>query len=180
MQNSIAERQIKRLVFSALLSAMSIVLGKYLTFNVGTLLRFSLENLPIIFAGAAFGPITGLLVGVAADLIGCLMVGYEINPIITVGAGVIGLVAGVYRYIGGEERALLRLAVIVFFSHFIGSVLIKTLGLHMYYDTPFMILLLWRVVNYLTVATVEWLILYRLIENKSIKAQIKILRGSKR
>ena len=177
--NSKTERRIKRLVFSALLSAMSIVLGKYLAFNVGTLLRFSLENLPIMFAGAAFGPITGLVVGVVSDLVGCLMVGYEINPIVTVGAGVIGLVSGTYRYIGGEENAFFRLAVVVFFSHFIGSVLIKTLGLHMYYDTPYILLLLWRALNYLVVATAEWLILYRLIENKSIKAQIRNLRGNK-
>ena len=78
----------------AMLIAISIVAGKYLAIGIGEVLRFSLENLPIIFAGIAFGPIAGILVGVAADLIGCLLVGYTINPIVTIGAAVIGGVSG--------------------------------------------------------------------------------------
>ena len=88
-----AQRVLRVTVFSALLAAISIVCGKYLAFNMGDFLRFSFENLPIIFAGMAFGPLIGALVGVVADLVGCLLVGYAINPIITVGAAAIGLIS---------------------------------------------------------------------------------------
>lgn len=158
---------------------MSIVLGKYLAINVGQFLRFSLENMPIIFAGAAFGPVAGVLVGVISDIVGSLMVGFEINPIITVGAGFIGLVAGLYKYITFGGAAFLRLGFSVGVAHIIGSVIIKTIGLSWFYDTPFIILLLWRALNYLIVAVVEWLILYKLLENKNIKAELNSLRGDK-
>lgn len=82
------------LVAAALLAALSIVCGKYLAIRAGDTLRFSFENLPILLGGFAFGPAIGVIIAVAADLIGCLMVGYAINPVITVGAALIGLIGG--------------------------------------------------------------------------------------
>ena len=49
----------------AMLVAISIVAGKYLAIGIGEVLRFSLENLPIIFAGIAFGPVAGSAGGTA-------------------------------------------------------------------------------------------------------------------
>ena len=69
-----------RLVVCAFLVALSIVCGKFLAIPVGEILRFSFENLPILFAGLAFGPVAGALVGVCADLLGCVLRGYAINP----------------------------------------------------------------------------------------------------
>ena len=48
------------MVLCSVFVAISIVCGKYLAFNVGDFIRFSFENLPIIFAGMAFGYIAGL------------------------------------------------------------------------------------------------------------------------
>ena len=85
----------KSLSVCAVLAALSIVLGKYLAVNVGENFRFSLENLPLILAGIYLGPVAGAFVGAAADLVGCLMVGYAINPVITLGAVSIGLISGI-------------------------------------------------------------------------------------
>ena len=84
------------LILSALFIAASIVLGKYLSFTVGAI-RISLENLTILMAGIMFGPLIGLAVGVGADIIGCLMVGYTISPIITLGAGCVGFFSGLFN-----------------------------------------------------------------------------------
>ena len=62
-------------------------------------MRFSFENTPIIFAGMIFGPIVEALVGTVADLVGCVMVAYEINPLVTLGAALIGLISGIVFYI---------------------------------------------------------------------------------
>ena len=177
--SSPSQRKVKVLVFCALLAAMSIVLGKYLAFNVGMFLRFSLENMPVIFAGVAFGPIAGALVGTVADIAGSLMVGFEINPLITVGAAAVGFVSGFYRYLPLGSAGILRLGVTVGAAHVVGSVIIKTLGLYWYYNTPLIILMLWRTLNYVIVGAIEWIVLYRLLENKSIKAQINSLRGKR-
>ena len=75
---------LKTLVICSLFVAISIVCGKYLAIRGGDILRFSFENLPIILAGIAFGPLAGAVVGVVADLLGCLLVGYAINPIYSI------------------------------------------------------------------------------------------------
>ena len=174
------KRILRLAVFSSFLAAMSIVFGKYLAINLGEVIRLSFENTPIIFAGLAFGPIAGIAVGVVADLVGCLLVGYAINPLVTVGAASIGLVSGVFRYFlrinGGVSRYLTIIGAI-FLSHTVGSVLIKTIGLSAFYSMPYHALLLWRFLNYVIVGVLEALILIPLLSNKRIKEEIKKLGG---
>lgn len=181
MNYSTSQRALRLTVFAALLAAISIVCGKYLAFNVGEFIRFSFENLPIIFAGMAFGPIIGIMVGVVADLIGCLLVGYAINPIITVAAAVIGLISGIYRYLPRANSRMgyfLKISLTVLAAHLVGSVVIKSFGLSVFYDMPLIILMLWRLLNYAIVGTLEGFILYHLVKNKKISHEIhRIMKG---
>lgn len=181
MHYSTAQRALRITVFGALLSAISIITGKYLAFNVGEFIRFSFENLPIIFAGLAFGPIVGALVGVVADLVGCMLVAYAINPIITVGAAVIGLISGLVRFlpeIHGRHAHLFKIIIAVFVSHLVGSVIIKSFGLSVFYDLPIIMLMLWRLLNYVIVGSLEGFILYHLMKNKTVELEIRrIMKG---
>ena len=166
----------------ALLVAISIISGKFLAFRVGDILRFSFENLPILFAGYVFGPVAGALVGVVADLLGCIMVGYTINPIVTLGAAALGAVAGVFPKIFKKEiknrRLLLVLSVTL--AHFIGPVIIKTAGLAAFYSMPFIVLILWRSLNYIIVGAIECFVLEVLLSNRGIVMQIRKLKGEKK
>lgn len=164
------------LVFAAFLAALSIVCGKYLAIPIGTVLRFSLENLPILLAGMTLGPVVGILTGVVADLVGCVLVGYAINPIVTLGAACIGLVGGLIFRLFSNFNLLLRILFTVLAAHLIGSVLIKTWGLAMFYDMPFYALLLWRLLNYAVVGAVESLLLFYLLKNKAVKRSLERLR----
>ncbi len=169
-------------VLCAFLSALSIVLGKYLAINLGEVLRISLENMPLIFAGVAFGSLAGAACAVVADLVGCMLVGYAINPIVTLGAAVIGATAGIYRLLpktGGGVSRFLAVAVSVLFSHFLGSVLVKTAGLAAFYEMPYIILLLWRALNYLIVGALECAIIFLLLKNNRIKYEIKKINGGR-
>lgn len=181
MNYSTAQRALRLTVFGALLSAVSIVCGKYLAFNMGEFLRFSFENLPIIFAGMAFGPIVGATVGAVADLIGCLLVGYAINPIITVAAAVIGLISGLSVFLPAPQNRFaytLKVSLTVLTAHLIGSVVIKSFGLSVFYDMPLPVLMLWRLLNYVIVGTLEGFILYHIMKNKTIELEIrKIMKG---
>lgn len=162
----------------AMLIAISIVAGKYLAIGIGTVLRFSLENLPIIFAGIAFGPIAGILVGVAADLIGCLLVGYTINPIVTIGAAIIGGASGLFTLMLSDNKRPPSAEVTVIsaiMAHVIGSVVIKTIGLAVFYDMPIIILMLWRLLNYLIVGTIEAGLLVIIFRNKQLARMISNL-----
>ncbi len=159
----------------SLLVAISIVCGKYLQIGVGEVLRFSFENLPIILAGILFGPIAGVAVGVAADLIGCLMVGYAINPLVMLGAALVGFVSGLSWkiFVRFETLSLpFCLVLSVCAAHLIGSVGVKTPGLAAWYDFPLWELYLWRLLNYVIIAALESFLLCVLFHNKSFTSML--------
>lgn len=172
------QKSLRLTVYLALLVAISILMGKYLAIRGGDVMRFSLENMPIIFAGMVFGPVAGLAVGAIADLVGCIMVGYTINPIVTVGAGLIGLVSGIMPRLLQKTKLSRGIITVltVGAAHLVGSILIKTIGLSAYYSMPFVILLLWRVLNYLIVGALDGIILHILLRNPAIDAQIREIK----
>ena len=173
-----AKSSLAVIVASALLASLSIVLGKYLAIPVGEAMRFSFENLPIMMAGMAFGPFIGLLVGVVADLVGCLLVGYTVNPLVTIGAAVIGFLSGLLYNL--TKKANIPHAICVLLSvltpHLIGSVLIKTVGLAVFYSMPIWMLMLWRLLNYVIVGALECAILTYLMKNKLIIQRINAIK----
>ncbi len=169
----------KVLTSSALLVAISIVCGKLLAFNVGFILRFSFENMPIMLASMAFGPLVGGVTAVAADLIGCLIVGYEINPLVTLGALLIGLISGFVYRLTSKLPTLVSVILSVLTTHIIGSVFVKTFGLAKFYEMPFWTLVAWRGLNYAIIATLEILLLYYLFKSKSVNSQLERIKQSK-
>lgn len=69
----------RTLVFMALLVAMQIILSKVISIDLG-FARITISSLPTILAGLWFGPLAGGLCGMAADILGCLLKGYAVNP----------------------------------------------------------------------------------------------------
>ena len=181
MKNETAKKRLRGnlqlLAVSAFLAALSIVCGKYLALPVGNVLRFSFENLPILLAGMMFGSLVGSLVGVVADLLGCLMVGYTINPLVTLGAACVGLFGGLLFRLTKRLPLLWQTCITVILAHLAASVIIKTVGLAAYYDMPFHILLLWRLLNYMIVGVAEWLLLYTVLKNRALRRRFETLRG---
>ena len=162
----------------AMLAAISIICGKYLAIRGGDILRFSFENLPIIFAGLAFGPVSGVLVGVVADLVGCVMVGYTINPIVTIGAAAIGGTAGICGFLLRKIgiKSVFTTIISATAAHLIGSVIIKTFGLSAFYDMPLFVLMLWRLLNYVIVGAVEAVLLVALLGNREVYRLISSIK----
>ena len=179
MKNEASKKRLgsnlRLLAVSAFLAALSIVCGKYLALPVGNVLRFSFENLPILLAGMMFGPITGALVGIVADVLGCVMVAYTINPLVTLGAACIGLLGGALFRLTKKLPLLWQTCITVILTHLVASVIVKTCGLAAYYDMPFHILLLWRLLNYAVVGVVEWLLLYTILKNQALRRSFESL-----
>lgn len=171
---------LKVLCVSAFLAALSIVFGKYLAINVGEVLRFSFENMPIMFASIAFGPLVGMAVGIVADLVGCVLVGFTINPVVTLGAAAVGLFSGLTYHLLTKFSKLnhpIKITLSVAVAHIIGSLVIKTVGLAAYFSMPFFVLMLWRLLNYAIIGVLDGVLLWYLFKNKLILNQIKsILR----
>lgn len=171
-------KNIKVTVTVALFVAISIISGKFLAVSIGDTLRFSFENLTIILSGILFGPVVGAVTGIAADLIGCILRGYTINPILTLGAACIGFISGFMYYAITRCSVTFRVLISTFSSHLIGSVLIKTAGLSWFYSLPFNITLISRAINYSVVFAAEFFVLMILIKNKAFMGQISKIRGN--
>ena len=157
---------------SAVLAACSIILGKYLQIPIGDAIRISFENLPILLAAFYFGPISAVAVAVVADLVGCLLLGYTINPIVTLGATAIGLVAGIFAHIL-RRQGFLKVFFTVLPAHLIGSVLIKTFGLAKFYSMPLTELILIRLFVYLAISAAEIFIIFMLSKNRAFSSQMQ-------
>lgn len=169
-KNNKKKVNLKKLLAIALLIALSMVF-KRLSVTVGPF-RFSFENLPLILSGVMFGPIAGFLTGAAGDILGCILTGYTINPIITAGAAMIGCVPGIVSFYCFTDRPALRIVVGVALGHVIGSMIIKSVGLHIYYNHPWSALAL-RVPLYIIIGTVEGYIVWLLMRNKAFTRQLE-------
>lgn len=167
---------VKILVACAMFIAFSIVFGKFLAINIGDNIRLSLENLSLILAGILFGPKIGLFTAIAADIVGCIVRGYEINPIITLGAACIGFFSGfMYLYVF-KNNLVPRVALSVFTAHIIGSMIVKSIGLYIYFP-PQRVTLIWRIPSYLIIGTIETIIICALLKNKVFSSQFERLKN---
>ena len=164
------------LCLSAMLCAMSYILGYFakMIFGLGPV-RFTLENLPIIFGGVSFGPFAGALIAAAADLCSCLASAQGPNPLILVGSISVGLVSGtVGRYIC-KSRRFLALLIVEFVTHLIGSLIIKSAALHIFYGYA-LVLLLPRIPIYAIIIGVESYVLWLLFRNRQIRTLLERIR----
>ena len=164
---------VKNLALAAMLTAMSVVIGIFcktvLNFADG-LFRVTFENLPIILAGIIFGPVIGGIVGAASDLISYLLSAqaYPPNLVVTLGAFSIGLTAGIVARYVIRKRGNLQFIVAGGVAHLIGSMIIKPIGLFVFYNW----LVLWRIPLYLIIAPLEILIICLLYKNKAVRRLI--------
>ena len=166
-----ALKDVRSITLLALFAAMSIVLGKMLAFNIGPTIRISFENLPILMAGIFLGAPAGMVTGILADIIGCLIVGYSINPIITVGAASIGLVSGLIYQMIPTKKDFASIFGSVMTAHVIGSMIIKSIGLMVYYQYP-LVGVLPRIPLYIAIGSAEAAIILMLVRNHAFTAQL--------
>lgn len=169
---------LRAMIALSALAAIGIILGKFLAINITDSMRFSFENTTIIFAGIVFGPVAGALLGAVQDLVGCLAVGYAINPIITLGCVAIGAISGTAFKLLKRLPLSVNVAISTMASHVIGSVIIKSVGLSVFYSMPLGVTMAWRTLNYLIVGTAEIILLCMLLKSQQLLTQINKISGT--
>lgn len=134
-------KNIKILVFAAMMVAMNIVLSRVLAIPVGPTLRITFSQVPIYLCGFWFGPLVGGISGFLGDLIGSLIQGYAPNPFISMSAILTGVLPALMkRHVFHDRITWWRVAVMLALNGIIGSLGLTTLGLHLYYGTPWSVL----------------------------------------
>lgn len=166
--NPNSTKSLRNLTFCALLIAMSIVFSRALSISTG-FLRFNLGSLPVVLAAVLFGPAAGFAVGAIADIIGGVLAGYAINPLITLGAGSIGFFAGIGWCWLPLRRDSLRLACGILLGHTVGSIILNSLALRLFYGYAWSVLAA-RIPNALILSVAEFFLMRALLANHSLMA----------
>ena len=171
-------RSLRAMTMSAMLTAASVVIGifckNFLNFG-GGLFRITFENLPILMSGLMFGPVVGGLSGAATDVISYFLSGqaYPINPIVTLGAAMIGVISGVISHYVIKRPGTLRLIASCAAAHLVGSMVIKSLGLFQFYGWA----VLWRIPLYLVIAALEITLLCLMYRNTGVRRMMNAAGG---
>ncbi len=170
------------MAISAMLAAISVVLGRY-AINISESIRISFENLPVLMSGIFFGPVVGTTVGAVADIVRCFNMGYAINPFITLGAALIGTISGVFGMYAYRKttswKATWRIFIPVFLAHIIGSMCVKSIGMVIYYGTPWETILL-RIPIYVVNSILEGYLIMLLFKNKTFVSELNRIINKKK
>ncbi len=170
---------VKALTLAAMLTAMSVVIGIFCKnfMDFGGIFRVTFENFPIILSGIVFGPVVGGLVGAVSDMISYMLStqSFAISPIITVGAAFVGITAGVVsRYVIKKEGNA-KIIVSSILSHLVGSVIIKSIGLYVYFGW----VVLYRIPIYIGIAAIETFLICLMYKNKSFRRLMETAKEKK-
>lgn len=158
------------LTIGAMLTALSIVIGifckNFLNFGNG-LFRITFENFPIILSGVLFGPGIGAIVGISSDVLSYFLStqSFAISPLVTLGAASVGTVAGLAGKFTRKKGPLFRLLISTFSAHLVGSVIIKSIGLYVYYGSAVLV----RIPLYLFIGSLEGILIYFLFQNPAFR-----------
>ena len=125
----------KMLVTLALLSAIGVVLARFIVPMPNAYMRFSIEAVPVVVGGFLYGPLPGAAVGLVADFVGCLFSGYGYNPVFSVPPILIGLCAGFLRPILYRKVSFLRILAAFFPAVVLGSMLWQSYWLSFFYGS---------------------------------------------
>ncbi len=143
-------RKLARLSF---LIALSIILTRLLSIRIAIGgvegIRIGFGSLPIIFAGIAFGPLAGGLVGAVSDV-----VGYFINPMgaymphFTFTSFLTGFIPGLIMYVvRGNRNIYWHLLLAIAIGQIISTVILVPLFIQMLFGVPLEVTLLPKIIS---------------------------------
>lgn len=168
-------KRLSTMVFCALLAAMTMIFKRFAVVNVDWF-RISLENTPVLLSGILFGPVAGFFTGVIGDILGCFICGFGINPVITLGMGLVGGLCGLLFGSIPKFPMPLRLALSVYAGHIVGNMLVKSLGIYWWYATPWPTLAL-RIPTYFIIGAAETVIFCILLKSPAFLREIRKIGG---
>ena len=160
---------VKQLTLAATFAAMSIVIGifckNFLNFG-GGLFRVTFENFPIVLSGVLFGPLVGAMVGAVSDIVSyCLSTqSLAISPLVTLGAAALGAAAGCAALLLRRASFAIRGVAAEIAGHLVGSWIIKTAALYVYYGPA----VFWRLPVGIGVCALECVLVVLLFKNRAI------------
>lgn len=159
------------LVKASFLTAISIVLTRFLFFFPVPSIRISFGEVPIMMTGMIFGPVVGGITGLAADLIGVLINPQgAFHPGFTLSSILWGLIPGLTFLIFKRKKnysaiySVMNISVTVAICFIVISLALNTLWLSSLFGKGFMILLPGRVISAIVNIPLQSLIIITLMK----------------
>lgn len=161
----------RTLAYMALLSALEVVLARFIIPMPDPTMRFSIEAVPIVVAGFLFGPAAGALVGLIGDAVGTLFSGYGYNPLFAVPPAMIGLCAGLLRPLLYRRVSYLRILAAFFPAVALFSMLWQSYWLAFFYGSrTFLGFLGMRTVQFIITSLVNAAVIFGMFRTRAFEA----------
>lgn len=164
---------IKHMVMAAFLTALSIVLTRFLSVMFPEV-RIGLGRVPLTLSGLLFGPLLGGISGAAADLVGMLLFPTgAYHPGFTISSMLDGLIPGLLAIYfrnntrKGNPYTLLRIFLVQLITIVLNSVVLNTLWLTQYLGRGYLLILPARVINALVNLPIQTFLVYKILEYRS-------------
>lgn len=165
------ESHIRKLAYTGLLTAISVILGRFFAGHIYILgvyaLRLSFGDVPIMLSGILLGPIYGMACGVLSDLIG-----YAINPMggpyfpgFTLTAAFTGLMPSLFVRLCRNDWSW-RVIIMIVTATSVVSVLLNTLWLSILHDKAFFALLPTRIIGRVILIPAYVVIIKMIVKHK--------------
>lgn len=139
-----SQQQLFNLTCLALLTAMQIVIARFLAIPVTESIRFSFSFIPVVIAARRFGIIGGMLVYGLGDFLGAIIfpTGGAYFPGFTLTAVISGLIYGLYL---GKKSGTVRIVLSVLTSQVLCTLLMNSYWVSTLYGSDFTAVLMSRV-----------------------------------
>lgn len=158
---SVFNRKLFRmLIVLAMLTALEIVLSRFLSVNAWNL-KIGFSFVPVVVAAILYGPLAGACVAALGDFLGAIL--FPIGPYFpgfTFTALLTGLVFGLFLH---KKQTLLRAVIPVCINQLVLSLLLNTLWISVLYHSPFFPTLVSRLVQCGILIPVQIIVIFALI-----------------
>lgn len=151
----------KIIAYLGLLTALEIILSRFLSFNAWNV-KIGFNFVPIVIAAVLFGPIAGGVVAALGDFLGAIL--FPIGayfPGFTLTAFLTGLVFGLFLY---KKRTVLRTLGAVLINQLLLSWLLNSLWISILYGTPYSGLLVTRIIQCAILGPIQFLTIILIIK----------------
>ena len=160
------------MVKAGFLTALSIVLTRFLSIMVLPSIRLGFGTVPIFISGILFGPGVGGLTGIAADLIGVLInpMGTGYHPGFTFSAFLNGAIPGLFMIYyrknlkNGNGISFLRIFIVEVFLGITNGIFLNTLWLTQLLGKAYLILLPARALSVLINVPIMTIIIFNILK----------------
>lgn len=170
----------RRIVFCSAMAALAAVIGTFMRIPVqiggNEIARISFFMIPIMIVGVRYGPVYASLTAIVADFAKAGLTGLGFSPIMTIAIAVMGLLSGIL-FLKNKVIRFQDLLISSALSQFIGSIILNTIALSVFYGQP--LITLWprwiiAIINIPLFATIVYVLLRAFLKAGIMRNEIEL------